>query len=142
MVDLLAAIAAVAGVLLAAYFVGKKRKQEALARVMAEPECVARLYLRQAPEIDAYWLHAEMKNGKKTCLAAPWEIVDTLKRLGALGLCLSQEDEGALGGVLAAQSVRFENNRESAEQRLPRCVLTRSAHGRGLLRSFGLRSHL
>lgn len=117
MVDLLTAVVALVAVLVVSYFVGKKKKQEGLARVLEQPESVARLYLRAAAEIDAYWLHAEFKTGKKVRLAAPWEIDDTLERLEVSGLELSPEDQMALDRVVAGQSERFNSERGSTNQR-------------------------
>lgn len=117
MVDLLIAAAALVAVLVASYVIGKKKKREGLASVLEQPQSVARLYLRAAAEIDAYWLHAEFKTGKKARIAAPWELDDTLKRLEASGLGLSLEDQTALARVAAAQSERFSSERGSTNQR-------------------------
>lgn len=117
MVDLLIAVGALVAVLAASYVIGKRKKQAGLATVLEHPESVARLYLREAPEIAAYWLHAEFKTGKKARLAAPWELADTLKRLETLGLTLSQEDQAAFDGALAAQAERFQSGREGAAGR-------------------------
>ena len=87
MTDLGLAVGALVVVLVGAYFFGKKRKREGLANVLAQPDRVARIYLRAAPEIDAYWLHAKLRNGRKARIAAPWEIVETLARLGGAGCC-------------------------------------------------------
>lgn len=117
MVDLLAAVGALVAVLAASCFFGKKRKQAGLARVLEQPGSVARLYLREAPEIAAYWLHAEFKTGKKARLAAPWELVDTLKRLEALGLKLSEDDQAALDLAFAEQAERFQSERDGSARR-------------------------
>ena len=127
MVDLLIAVGALVAVLAASYFIGKKKKQAGLATVLEQPESVARLYLREAPEIAAYWLHAEFKTGKKARLAAPWELADTLKRLEALGLKLSQEDQAALDVAVAEQTERFQSEREGAGRRTRQSGLARSA---------------
>jgi len=116
MVDLVISFGALVAALVASYFIGKKKKREGLASMLKQPESVARLYLRAAPEIDAYWLHAEFKTGKKACIAAPWEIVDTLKRLEVLGLKLSPEDQIALDGVVAKQSERITNDRVGTDR--------------------------
>ncbi len=117
MVDLLAAVGALVAVLAASCFFGKKKKQAGLARVLEQPGSVARLYLREAPEIAAYWLHAEFKTGKKARLAAPWELVDTLKRLEALGLKLSEDDQAALDLAFAEQAERFQSERDGSARR-------------------------
>ncbi|AKU13373.1 hypothetical protein AzCIB_3480 [Azoarcus sp. CIB] len=80
----------------AAYVLGRARKQEGLAWLESRPQDVARLYLRRASDVDAYWLHVEFRNGCKRMVAAPWEVEETLRRLAPLGLRLSAEDRGAL----------------------------------------------
>ena len=126
MVDLVIAVGAVVAVLVSSYFIGKKKKREGLASILERPESVARLYLRAAPEIEAYWLHAEFKTGKKVRIAAPWEIVDSLKRLEVLGLKLSKEDREALADVVAEQSERYKSEREGTDESTQQTELKRS----------------
>ncbi|WP_211163054.1 hypothetical protein [Aromatoleum diolicum] len=114
MMELLGASAAVIALLFIAYFVGSKKKREGLAWLEARPGDVSRLYLRAAPEIDAYWLHAEMKNGKKRVIAAPWEVEETLRRLASSGLRLSAEDQATLDATLARESVTQGDSRQHA----------------------------
>jgi len=97
MEEVLAAVGAMLAVLFVSYLLGRQKKRDGLLRVETQPGNVARIYLRPDADIDACWLHAEMKNGKKACIAAPWEIADTLMRLEPLGLRLSAEDRAALG---------------------------------------------
>ncbi len=99
--ELIGAVVLVVGVLAGAYVAGKRKKQGALARIEAEPSQVARLYLRADPEIDAFWLHAELRTGKKLRLAAPWDVDATLARLAAVGLQLSANDQAALAAERA-----------------------------------------
>ena len=103
--ELLGATAAVIAFLVISWVVGRKKKSEGLAWLESQPNNVARLYLRPAPEIDGYWLHAELKNGRKRLIAAPWEVEGTLCRLEPIGLGLSAEDRTALDAMLARGSV-------------------------------------
>lgn len=127
MVDLVIAVAAAVAILVASCFIGAKKKREGLASMLEQPESVARLYLRAVPEVDAYWLHAEFKTGKKARIAAPWEIVDTLKRLELLGLKLSQEDQVKLDGVVAEQTGRFRRDGEGTDRPTRQTELKKSA---------------
>lgn len=99
MSELVGVAAAVLTFVSAACMLGRKRKQEGLAWAESRPQDVARLYLRPASDVDAYWLHAEFRNGRKRMVAAPWEVEDTLRRLAPLGLRLSAQDRDALAGV-------------------------------------------
>jgi hypothetical protein len=105
MLELVGAAAAVIVFLSFSYFAGRRKKREGFAWLQAQPQNVARLYLRAAPEIDGYWLHAAMKNGRKRLIAAPWEIEETLRRLAPSGLRLSAEDQAALDAVLARKDL-------------------------------------
>lgn len=96
MIELLGAFVALTAALVVSYFTGKKKKREFLAKVQEKPQEVARIYLRHAAEVDSYWLHAELKSGKKARIAAPWEIDATLARLLSVGLQLSDNDKAAL----------------------------------------------
>lgn len=92
MFELLAAFAAVIAVLFVSYFRGRSGKQAALARALATPQTVARIYLRHAPEMGACWLHVAFRDGKKAVLASPWEVAETLDLLKAAGLQLGEDD--------------------------------------------------
>lgn len=96
MSEFVLAVAAVLSCVLAACMLGRQRKQEGLAWLERRPQDVARLYLRHAADVDAYWLHAEFRNGRKRMVAAPWEVEETLRRLAPLGLRLSAQDRDAL----------------------------------------------
>ncbi|MBD5800976.1 hypothetical protein AZOA_03780 [Azoarcus sp. Aa7] len=96
MSELVVVAAAVLTFVSAACMLGRARKQEGLARLESRPQDVARLYLRRASDVDAYWLHVEFRNGRRRMVAAPWEIDDTLRRLAPLGLRLSAQDRDAL----------------------------------------------
>lgn len=96
MQELVGAMLAVVVVLVGAYFAGKRKKQNGLARALARPGEVARLYLRADADVDGFWLQAQLAGGKKLRLAAPWELEVTLARLAAVGLQLSAEDQAAL----------------------------------------------
>lgn len=96
MSELLSVAAAVLTFVSAACMLARKRKQEGLAWLESRPQDVARLYLRSASDVDAYWLHAELRNGRRRMVAAPWEIDETLRRLAPLGLSLSAQDRDAL----------------------------------------------
>ena len=110
MLELLGATAAVIVFLSISYFAGRRKKREGLAWLETQPGDVARLYLRAAPEIDAYWLHAAMKNGRKRLIAAPWEVEETLRRLEPTGLRLSAEDQAALDAALARKALAQREN--------------------------------
>lgn len=96
MMDVVAVGSVLIACLVLASFAGKQKKQTGLACAESEPENVARLYLRKASDVDAYWLHAQMTNGKKYCIAAPWEVEATLTRLARVGLRLSAHDRALL----------------------------------------------
>lgn len=96
MSEMLLVTAAVLTLVTAACMLGRTRKQEGLAWLESRPQDVARLYLRRASDVDAYWLHVEFRDGRKRMVAAPWEIDDTLRRLAPLGLRLSAQDRDAL----------------------------------------------
>ena len=96
MSELVIAVAAVLSFILAACMLGRQRKQQALAWLESRPQDVARLYLRHASDVDAYWLHVEFRDGRKRAVAAPWEIDETLRRLAPLGLRLSAQDSDTL----------------------------------------------
>lgn len=96
MFELSIAFAALIAVLTLSWFKGRIRKQDAMSRIEAAPQDVERLYLRHAPDVDAYWLHVRFNDGKKRVLAAPWEIAAVLARLEPLGLRLCAEDEALL----------------------------------------------
>jgi hypothetical protein len=111
MLELLGATAAVIVFLSFSYLAGRRKKREGLAWLEAQPQNVSRLYLRAAPEIDGYWLHAAMKNGRKRLVAAPWEVEDTLRRLAPTGLRLSAEDQAAFEAALARKAVAQREDR-------------------------------
>lgn len=114
MLELIFAAAAVIVALTLACAAGRRRKREGRIWVEAQPENVARLYLHAAGETDAYWLHAQMRNGKKRMIAAPWELDDTLRRLEARGLALSPDDRAALDASLVRRAdPRDEGGRQS-----------------------------
>ena len=102
--ELIGAVAIVVVVLAGSWLAGKRKKQDGLARIEADPTRVARLYLRADAETGAFWLHAEMQTGKKLRLAAPWDLDATLARLAAVDLHLSVEDQAALKQMRAAQA--------------------------------------
>ncbi len=96
MADLVFPVAATFTFLVLAYFYGKKKKEEGLERAQSAPETISRLFLRKDSETESHWLHAEMKTGKKVCIASPWEVEETLARLERVGLSLSSEDRARL----------------------------------------------
>ncbi|HJV28772.1 MAG TPA: hypothetical protein VJ673_24055 [Aromatoleum sp.] len=100
MLDLLGAAALVVAFLFVLYFANRQRMQEGLAWLETQPENVARLYLRVTSEVDAYWLHVQMKDGKKRLIAAPWELEETLRRLEPLGLRLAENDRALVEAAL------------------------------------------
>lgn len=114
MLELVGATAAVIVFLSISYLAGRRKKREGLAWLEAQPGNVARLYLRAAPEIDAYWLHAAMKNGRKRLVAAPWEVEETLRRLAPTGLRLSAEDQVAFEAALARKAAARGDGRTPA----------------------------
>lgn len=93
MIELLGASMAMIGILTISYFVARSRKRDNLARLCAQPQDVARLYLRADADTGALWLHAQFNNGKKAMIAAPWEAGTTLRTLAEVGLRLSAEDQ-------------------------------------------------
>lgn len=106
MPDLMVATAAVIAFVSVSCFAIRRKKRDALARIEAEPAIVSRLYLRADPDLeDVYWLHAELANGKRRLIAAPWNIEGTLARLESLGLRLSPEDQAALEHLHAREDV-------------------------------------
>lgn len=110
MLELLGAAAAVIAFLSISYVLGRQRKREGLAWLQAQPGNVSRLYLRADPETGTYWLHAEMRNGKKRPIAAPWEVEETLRKLAPTGLRLSAEDRAVLDAALVRGAVRPGNS--------------------------------
>lgn len=100
MLELIVAAAAVIAALALSVATGRRRKREGLAWTEAQPQDVARLYLRAA-DTDAYWLHAQMRNGKKRMIAAPWELDDILGRLAAHGVTLSDDDRAKLDASIS-----------------------------------------
>lgn len=92
MLEVAGVIVLVVAGLFASYFRGMRKKVDGLALAEAEPARVARLYLRRASDVNAFWLHMQTTDGRKYCIAAPWELEDTLARLEQVGLRLSQED--------------------------------------------------
>lgn len=105
MLELLTGFVALAAFLAISYYRGRVKKEDALATALSSPAEVARLYLRHSPEMDAYWLHVQFRNGRKRVLAAPWELEDTLGQLEARGLRLD-EAERALMAAAEAPVVR------------------------------------
>ncbi|MDT3670145.1 MAG: hypothetical protein ROZ37_07405 [Aromatoleum sp.] len=116
MFELIVAAAAVIAALALSHAAGRRRKREGLAWVEAQPQNVARLYLRAAGEADGYWLHAEMQSGKKRMIAAPWELDATLGRLAARGLRLSADDHARLGASAVRDSDRRGEGRRAARR--------------------------
>jgi len=92
MLELIGVIALIAVVLTGATLRGRMRKQSNFELIEAAPERVARLYLRKAEEVEAYWLHAQLSNGKKLRLAAPWDVDAALARLAKVGVEPSSDD--------------------------------------------------
>lgn len=92
MIELIGVIALIAVVLTGATLRGLLRKQSNFELIEAAPERVARLYLRKADEVEAYWLYARLTNRKKLCLAAPWDVDAALTRLAKVGVVLSADD--------------------------------------------------
>lgn len=96
MTELIVAVLTTITLLAIARLIGRKRQAAGLAGALNAPDSVRRLYLRQDADTGAHWLHAEMKNGRKFCLAPPWELEATLARLEAVGLRLSVEARAEL----------------------------------------------
>ena len=92
MLEMLPIIAGVFAYLGFSWYKGAQKKANVLARVKAEPKIVERLFLRRAVDIDTYWLHIELKTGKKFRVAAPWDVDAVLPELEAVGLHLSESD--------------------------------------------------
>lgn len=92
MLELLTAFVALGVVLSISYLKGRAKKQDAVSTALESPTEVARLYLRHAQDVDAYWLHVQFRDGRKRVLATPWELADTLQLLGQRGLRLSDDD--------------------------------------------------
>ncbi|TVO58499.1 hypothetical protein [Denitromonas halophila] len=113
--ELIGAVAIVVVVLAGAYLAGKCKKQDGLARIEADPTLAARVYLRADAETGAFWLHAEMRTGKKLRLAAPWDLDATLARLAAVELHLSEDDQAALTASRVASASAAEPQSRRAE---------------------------
>ena len=96
MLELLPIIGAVVAYLGVSWYRGAQKKANCLASVKADPTIVECLFLRHAVDIDTYWLHIEMKTGKKFRVAAPWDVDATLAELEAVGLQLSEADADLL----------------------------------------------
>lgn len=109
MLELLAGFVALAALLAVSYCRGRAKKQDALLVALSSPGEVARVYLREAPEMEAYWLHVQFRNGRKRVLAAPWELDEILCQLEGRGIRLGEEDAALLAarkatGVLACHA--------------------------------------
>ncbi|TVO67025.1 hypothetical protein [Denitromonas ohlonensis] len=113
--ELIGAVAIVVVVLAGSYLAGKRKKQDGLARIEADPTLAARVYLRADAETGAFWLHVEMRTGKKLRLAAPWDLDATLARLAAVGLHLSADDQAALTASRVVSASAAEPQRRRAE---------------------------
>ena len=96
MLDVVGVGSVVIACLVLSSFAGKRKKQSGLALAEGDPGKVSRLYLRKASDVEAYWLHVQMTNGRKYCIAAPWDVEATLSRLGRVGLALSTQDRALL----------------------------------------------
>lgn len=116
MLELIVAVVAVIAALALSHAAGRRRKREGLAWVEAQPENVARLYLRAAGDADGYWLHAEMQSGRKRMIAAPWELEATLGRLAARGLALSADDRAKLDASRFRGPERREEERPASRR--------------------------
>jgi len=92
MIELIGTIALALAALAGAILRGKRRKQTNFELIEGAPERVARLYLRHDLDVDADWLYARLTNGKKLCLAAPWDVEAALARLARVGLVLAPEE--------------------------------------------------
>lgn len=106
MTDLIVAVLTTITLIAVACLIGKQRQAQGRAQAFAAPETVRRLYLRKDADTGAHWLHAEMKNGRKFCIAPPWELKPMLARLEAVGLRLSVEERAELAraGLPAADA--------------------------------------
>lgn len=109
MIELLGASLAMIGILTISYFVARSRKRDNLARLCAQPQDVARLYLRADADTGALWLHAQFNNGKKAMIAAPWEAGTTLRRLAEVGLRLSADDQVSFDASMALGTAKQTN---------------------------------
>lgn len=116
MLELIVAAAAVIAALALSHAAGRRRKREGLAWVEAQPENVARLYLRAAGDAEGYWLHAEMRSGKRRMIAAPWELDATLGRLASHGLRLSADDRRRLDASGGRDAERRDKGRRGARR--------------------------
>lgn len=114
MFELLFAAVALVAVLSISYFRGRSKKQDALSRVLAAPEDVMRVYLRHAPELEAYWLHVQFRDGRKRMLAAPWELDQTLPLLAGKGVRLSDGDLALLAAGRARAAAPAGQDRKTA----------------------------
>jgi hypothetical protein len=117
MLELLAGFVALVALLSISYFRGRSKKEDALSTALSSPAEVVRLYLRHAPEMDAYWLHAQFRNGRKRVLAAPWEVDAILARLEAKSLRLTDEDAALLRTHKAAASASPNPGRQATVAR-------------------------
>jgi hypothetical protein len=113
--ELIGAVAIVVVVLAGSCLAGKRKKQDGLARIEADPTLAARVYLRADAETGAFWLHAEMRTGKKLRLAAPWDLEATLARLATVDLHLSADDQAALAASRAVSAQGAEPQRRPAK---------------------------
>lgn len=102
MLDVVGVGSIVIACLVLSSFAGKRKKQSGLALAESEPAKVARLYLRKASDVDAYWLHVQMTNGRKYCIAAPWDVEATLSRLARVGLHLPAQERALFEAVARA----------------------------------------
>lgn len=129
MLELLPIIAGVVAYLGLCWYRGAQKKANCLASVKADPQIVERLFLRRAVDIDAYWLHIEMKTGKKFRVAAPWDVDATLAGLEAVGLHLSEADAELLRDkrqrdeVIARAEDAAAASHEARENRLPAALV-------------------
>ncbi|TXH35731.1 MAG: hypothetical protein E6Q92_11800 [Burkholderiaceae bacterium] len=118
MLELLAGLAALTAFLVISYFRGRSKKESALDTALSSPAEVARLYLRHFPEMDAYWLHVQFRNGRKRVLAAPWELEDTLGQLEGRGLRLDEAERAMLAAaetpVVRTRQPAFNRGRPAA----------------------------
>lgn len=101
MLEVTGVVVLVVAGLAASYFRGMRKKVDGLALAEAEPARVARLYLRRVSDVNAFWLHMQTTDGRKYCIAAPWELEDTLARLERVGLRLSEDEVSYLNQSFA-----------------------------------------
>ncbi|MFP5401149.1 MAG: hypothetical protein ACLGH1_04280 [Gammaproteobacteria bacterium] len=120
MLELLAGFVALAAILAISYCRGRSKKRDALSMALSSPGEVARIYLREAPEIEACWLHVQFRNGRKRVLAAPWEVDETLRQLDGCGIRLGEEDAALLAARKAAAGVSARPARTSPGPRANR----------------------